>query len=168
MPQYASANLFSAKYCTFVVVTCTSIKETESMYANCTYKNIPVSCEAPVYGTRAKFSCKDLYEDLNSVSNPNRVCGDDGTWDDRFPNCIASECFCRFLFKKSVMCFFLLGCGRKSVDAQALIVGGKKVKKGDYPWQAAIYDKTRNNMNICGGTIISMKTVVSGILFAAN
>lgn len=49
------------------------------------------------------------------------------------------------------------------MDAQALIVGGKKVKKGDYPWQAAIYDKTRNNMNICGGTIISMKTVVSGI-----
>lgn len=58
---------------------------------------------------------------------------------------------------------FVLGCGRKSVDAQALIVGGKKVKKGDYPWQAAIYDKTRNNMNICGGTIISMKTIVSGI-----
>lgn len=58
--------------------------------------------------------------------------------------------------------FLITGCGRKSVDAQALIVGGKKVKKGDYPWQAAIYDKNKNNMNICGGTIISMKTIVSG------
>lgn len=61
------------------------------MYANCTYKNVPVSCEKPVYGTRARFTCKDLYEDLNSVLNPSRVCGDDGTWDYQFPNCIPSE-----------------------------------------------------------------------------
>lgn len=72
-------------------VTCTSIKETESTYANCTYKNSPVSCDKPVYGTRAKFTCKDLYEDLNSALNPNRICGDDGTWDYQFPNCIPSE-----------------------------------------------------------------------------
>lgn len=75
----------------FFAVTCTSIKETESMYANCTYNNAPVSCEQPIQGTRAKFSCKDLYEDLNSAVNPNRRCTNDGTWDFQFPNCVPRE-----------------------------------------------------------------------------
>lgn len=48
------------------------------------------------------------------------------------------------------------------MDAQTLIVGGKKAKKGDYPWQAAIFDVTKNYMTICGGSVISLRTVLSG------
>lgn len=55
-----------------------------------------------------------------------------------------------------------VGCGKKSTDAQTLIVGGTKAKQGDYPWQAAIYRKDLNYKNICGGSLISLQTVISG------
>lgn len=68
------------------------------MNASCTYNNSPISCENPVKGTQAKFTCNDFYEDLNNAFNPSRICKDDGTWDNQFPNCIPSKycanCLC--------------------------------------------------------------------------
>lgn len=60
------------------------------MYANCTFRNAPISCENPPHGTSARFACKDFYEDLNIANAPFRQCKD-GKWNLQFPNCVISK-----------------------------------------------------------------------------
>lgn len=48
-------------------------------------------------------------------------------------------------------------------DAKQLAFGAHKVTKIEYPWITAIYTKICDNFtNVCGGSIISRKVVLTG------
>lgn len=55
-------------------------------------------------------------------------------------------------------------CGRKVSDAQKLAYGANKTTKIEYPWITAVYqkDESDNFINVCGGSIISRKVVLTG------
>lgn len=51
-------------------------------------------------------------------------------------------------------------CG---VYSQSLVVGGDRVREGEFPWLVAIFQKTVNNYQYkCAGNLISKKHVLSG------
>jgi hypothetical protein len=51
-------------------------------------------------------------------------------------------------------------CGSRSETA-GLVVGGKEVKRGDWPWLVA-FVHTQENLFFCGGSLISDRHVLSG------
>ncbi|XP_075989031.1 modular serine protease-like [Anticarsia gemmatalis] len=53
-------------------------------------------------------------------------------------------------------------CGRVTPEGEQLVVGGKLAKRGELPWHVGIYRKTTNPyMQICGGSLVSNKVVIS-------
>lgn len=54
--------------------------------------------------------------------------------------------------------------------AQLFVVGGKDAKIGDFPWHVGIYqkakpvitDESKDIKHICGGSIITVRIVLSG------
>jgi hypothetical protein len=54
-------------------------------------------------------------------------------------------------------------CGDRG-GVGGLVLGGKKVKRGDWPWIVAIIRKP-NNAFMCGGSLISDKHILSGIFY---
>jgi hypothetical protein len=101
------------------------------------------NCTEAVEGTLVRFDCAPFYEDLGLSRHPIHICRD-GSWDQRRPECTPV-------------------CGQKSVNAQTLIVNGKPVKKGDYPWQVALYTLNDKEL-ICGGSLLNQRVVLTGKL----
>jgi hypothetical protein len=59
-------------------------------------------------------------------------------------------------------------CGQKSNPSAALIVNGSTAFKGEFPWQAAIYERGESpetNVLICSGTLISERIILTGDCF---
>lgn len=97
-------------------------------------------------GTFATISCRQGYEHPSDFQ-PTVICGDDGRWN-------AKPKRCREI------------CG-KEFQAVPFIVGGHSVDIAKVPWHAGIYRRrsSRDNdfENICGGTVISSKLVVTAM-----
>lgn len=104
------------------------------------------SCNAPaVPGTIATVNCQQGYQRFGSYSHT-AVCGSDGRWNPLPEKCTPI-------------------CGEIS-HGDALIVGGNRSAISKVPWHAGIYRKYRENYGfeqICGGSIISSKVIVSAM-----
>ncbi|KAJ8981571.1 hypothetical protein NQ317_009831 [Molorchus minor] len=59
---------------------------------------------------------------------------------------------------------FILVCGEKKVSATPLIVNGKQVQKGNYPWTTAIFRRndTEPFLNVCGGSMLTQRVILTG------
>ncbi|KAK5649615.1 hypothetical protein RI129_000644 [Pyrocoelia pectoralis] len=118
--------------------SCEPLSSTETTKVSCKhFGEILDNCDNPVEGTVAKVECMPFYEFPEFFKNPDTVCRG-GHWD--FVQCLPV-------------------CGEKRPKGVTDIVGGRIALKSDYPWHVAIYNAT--NDNICGGTIISHRIVLS-------
>jgi secreted trypsin-like serine protease len=56
----------------------------------------------------------------------------------------------------------LVVCGRTSTTrGPTLIVSGRVSKKGQFPWQAALYSSVDQSF-LCGGSLINEKLILTG------
>ncbi|XP_026470067.1 uncharacterized protein LOC113374031 isoform X2 [Ctenocephalides felis] len=113
----------------------------------CTNKNEEVPCENPMpAGTTADLTCKKGYTLYYAPDNTRITCDIDGTWNSSPFKCTPE-------------------CGLATPKGHGLVIGGQKVKVGDFPWHAGIYEKNETNYKynkqICGGSIINAKTIIS-------
>ncbi|KAF7266436.1 hypothetical protein GWI33_020266 [Rhynchophorus ferrugineus] len=123
---------------------CPPIYSTSTLTVKCrediTQNLIP--CNRATDGTILTYECAKYYE---AESHKTRTCSD-GNWDFTRPSC------------KTV-------CGEKKVTAEPLVVNGKTVEAGNYPWMAALYSNKdqRQNVfiNICGGSLLSTSIVLT-------
>jgi hypothetical protein len=54
-------------------------------------------------------------------------------------------------------------CGKSRDDVTSLVINGVATERGEYPWLVAYYNVIGGNFNfVCGGSLISEKTVVTG------
>lgn len=100
----------------------------------------PVTCDRATSGVILSYKCAPFYE----ATNPTTVNCRDGTWD-YSPSCIPV-------------------CGEKRVTANTLIVNGRNVERGNYPWMVAIYrlDEDSNTyINVCGGSLLRPNIVLT-------
>lgn len=51
-------------------------------------------------------------------------------------------------------------CGQEN-SVSAFIYGGEEIMKGQFPWLTAIYSKSSGLKFLCGGSLISTRTVIS-------
>lgn len=60
----------------------------------------------------------------------------------------------------------ILECGMSTPIHTPLIVNGKQVEYGTFPWHVGIYRKQTNGNyeQICGGTLVKPDLVISGTL----
>ena len=67
-----------------------------------------------------------------------------------------------FLNITNFFTFFVvcLVCGKPYND-RTLIVRGNRTKKGDYPWQVALYRATTKKF-LCGGTLLNERVILTG------
>ncbi|ENN81797.1 hypothetical protein YQE_01804, partial [Dendroctonus ponderosae] len=102
-----------------------------------------VPCEMATFGTTMTFTCNPYYEPAIIGLNTINTCGD-GAWYYDNPKCQPI-------------------CGQKQVEAQTLVVGGAPVKRGQYPWVAALFSNRESGSytNICGGSLLSTSIVLT-------
>jgi hypothetical protein len=124
--------------------TCSSIQNTVRTKVVCEFKNREiVNCTDPFDGTIAKFKCAQFYEEKSLNLDP-LLCVN-GTWSRPAPKCVPV-------------------CGQKSNPSATLIVNGSTAFKGEFPWQAAIYERGESpetNVLICSGTLISERIILT-------
>jgi secreted trypsin-like serine protease len=128
--------------------TCSSIQNTVRTKVVCEFKNREiVNCSDPFDGTIAKFKCAQFYEEKSLNLDP-LLCVN-GTWSRPAPKCVPV-------------------CGQKSNPSATLIVNGSTAFKGEFPWQAVIYERGESpetNVLICSGTLISERIILTGDCF---
>jgi secreted trypsin-like serine protease len=57
---------------------------------------------------------------------------------------------------------FLVVCGKTSTTKDpTLIVGGRVSKKGQFPWQAALYSSVDKSF-LCGGSLLNERVILTG------
>ncbi|KAJ8952895.1 hypothetical protein NQ318_006512, partial [Aromia moschata] len=60
-------------------------------------------------------------------------------------------------------------CGEKKVSAVPLIVNGKTVERGNYPWVTAIYKRNSDGFgNVCGGSILTQRVILTAAHCVTN
>ncbi|XP_044736669.1 uncharacterized protein LOC123298642 [Chrysoperla carnea] len=120
----------------------------ENHEIECLHEGRPVACDTACEGTIANIKCKEAFELTNFVYQPyNGIeCNQRGNWSNQLFDCNPE-------------------CGTLIPKAQALVVKGYTAAKGEFPWHAGIYrresEKYEYYEQICGGTLISEKIVVS-------
>ncbi|KAL3276512.1 hypothetical protein HHI36_011890 [Cryptolaemus montrouzieri] len=120
--------------------TCPAFKSTDDTEVTCRYLGRKVSCNAAIDHTQAEFKC-NRYHRLSTTENV-RYCFE-GTWNEEKPTCEPV-------------------CGEKRVHPEQLIIEGKIVERGNYPWTIAIYKRKTNGYNlVCGGTLINQRVIVT-------
>ncbi|KAJ8955193.1 hypothetical protein NQ318_009089, partial [Aromia moschata] len=110
----------------------------------------PISCDEATDGSTLTYSCPPLYRPPFGVDTTIRC--QKGEWDSPGPQC------------NSI-------CGQKvSDDVIPLLFGAKETKVIEYPWVAAVYKtiKQETYENVCGGSIISHKIVVTAAHCVTN
>ncbi|XP_025153740.1 modular serine protease isoform X2 [Harpegnathos saltator] len=118
-----------------------------SVDISCNYRGKEVYCSEPILpGTQATLACKQFYT-LPSRINPGyrmMECLDDGSWNRTIFYCMPE-------------------CGKLISQDQKLTVNGVETKVGLFPWHVVIYEKDNADTykQICGGTIITSKFVIS-------
>lgn len=56
-------------------------------------------------------------------------------------------------------------CGQvRNPNVDSLMIKGKNVNKGELPWHVAIYQISKKNELICGGSIVSPYAILTGII----
>uniref|UniRef100_A0A1Y1LR62 Peptidase S1 domain-containing protein n=2 Tax=Photinus pyralis TaxID=7054 RepID=A0A1Y1LR62_PHOPY len=121
-------------------LACSPLLSTTTTKVTCKHGDkILDNCDNPVQNTVAVAECESFHEMPEVSLNPDIVCKD-GSWDYPVPQCLPV-------------------CGDKRAKGVANIIGGTITKKSDYPWHVGVYNAT--NDNICGGSIISRRVVLS-------
>jgi secreted trypsin-like serine protease len=124
--------------------TCSSIQNTVTTKVVCEFKGKEIdNCTDPEDGTIAKFKCAPFYEEKSLNLGP-LLCVD-GTWSRPAPKCVPV-------------------CGQKFNSSAALIVNGSTALKGEFPWQAAIYERGESpgtSKLYCSGTLISERIILT-------
>jgi hypothetical protein len=124
--------------------TCSSIQNTVTTKVVCEFKGKEIdNCTDPEDGTIAKFKCAPFYEEKSLNLGP-LLCVD-GTWSRPAPKCVPV-------------------CGQKFNSSAALIVTGSTALKGEFPWQAAIYERGESpgtSKLYCSGTLISERIILT-------
>lgn len=124
--------------------TISSITFLASCYLKMDDQEKEVRCTDPaVPGTIARINCKWGYQSLNSQIQL-LTCDNDGRW---FP--LPNQC--------------TQICGEEAVEGVPFIVGGENANVKNVPWHVGIYTNfgNKSDVNVCGGTIISAKVVIS-------
>jgi hypothetical protein len=119
--------------------TCPPIRS-PFVFPECDLDGRPVNCTNALNGTTTKFSCHHPYEVPNKNKKDSAVCIN-GIWVENIPSCVPV-------------------CGSRN-PPESTIIKGTDVKKGDFPWQAAIYDSKTKKL-ICGGTVLSDRLILTG------
>lgn len=70
---------------------------------------------------------------------------------------VVTGCQCSLINCNFTVCVV---CGKPYND-RTLIVGGSETKKGDYPWQVALYRATDKEL-LCGGSLLNQRVIVTG------
>lgn len=94
----------------------------------------------------ANVKCKEAFEVQNLVLQPfNGIACENGTWSENLFNCEPE-------------------CGTLIPKGQALVIKGYTANQGEFPWHAGIYHRLNETVleQVCGGTLISEKVVISG------
>ncbi|XP_050516955.1 uncharacterized protein LOC126891728 isoform X5 [Diabrotica virgifera virgifera] len=105
--------------------------------------NEAVPCDKAVNGTYLTYNCNDYHEIPPGGSNI--LYCDDGVWDFQKPICQPI-------------------CGKKVKvgEATALLWGGRQANDYEFPWVIAVFKISGTGFeNICGGTLISRKVVIT-------
>lgn len=134
---------YSPGYYADSLVTCSNDAlrnaDENSMKITCKREGIEISCYENLHKHDiAQITCKDGYTYPKHMS-PEIECLPSGRWTHGIYDCVAD-------------------CGRVTKKSKALIVHGNDTEASDFPWNVAIY---RNNILICGGTIISDRVILS-------
>ncbi|XP_049939063.1 modular serine protease-like [Schistocerca serialis cubense] len=118
----------------------------ESIYAECFYGESRFTCDwAVLPGTRAVVDCRFYYTSANRLKQ-NLTCGHDGRWNSEVKKCNPA-------------------CGMVRPQHIPLIAGGEAVQHREFPWHVAIYKNVENIYKyICGGSLISLKYVLSSAI----
>ncbi|XP_063910061.1 uncharacterized protein LOC135127544 isoform X1 [Zophobas morio] len=119
--------------------TCSTLHGTSRMTVTCTFGGTTLDfCANAVDGTLAQFQCSHFYE-IRVEKEQFRVCSN-GSWSGTMPTCVPV-------------------CGKPYND-RTLIVRGNRTKKGDYPWQVALYRATTKKF-LCGGTLLNERVILT-------
>lgn len=132
-----------------LVLECVSKTKSTSTKSEQVFVN---GCDIPQpVGAEAKYSCRQYYESTASLVSIYRKCKEDGTWSGNAEgfNC-APE------------------CGGKNEVFVPYITSGTPTFKSEWPWHAGLFQKQETKSGgstsweyICGGTLISKKTVLT-------
>lgn len=110
------------------------------MLITCKRDGIQISCNENLFQHDvAIIQCKQGYSNLDSNFQSEIECMPSGRWSHPIFECVPS-------------------CGRVIKKATALIIRGAETNAAEFPWNVAIY---RDNLLICGGTIISERVILS-------
>ncbi|XP_063918253.1 clotting factor C-like isoform X2 [Zophobas morio] len=122
--------------------TCPTINSSLAMRVTCSRNNQTLESCANVFdGTVASFHCADYFEFQTPDQEATQWCSN-GNWVGSLPTCVPI-------------------CGQSSPTADpTLIVGGKKAKRGKYPWHVALYDAQSKTL-LCGGTLLNQRVVLT-------
>ncbi|XP_056630656.1 modular serine protease-like [Diorhabda sublineata] len=123
-------------------ILCPPLYTTEVTQVSCYNENkAEIKCSEATEGAYATFVCSPYYEPVDRVP-VTRFCRG-GTWNLPAPQCIPA-------------------CGEKRVSAVPLIVNGKNVDRGDYPWVTALYRRQGGEfINSCGGSMLTQRVIVT-------
>lgn len=114
--------------------------------ATCSLTGQQRSCinEPILAGTKITISCRKGYKFNNANDAANLIiCKSDGTYTNNPWICIED-------------------CGKAEPSYESFIIDGQSTEIGKVPWHTAVYEKRNGAFSqICGGTIISAKFVLS-------
>ncbi|KAJ8952892.1 hypothetical protein NQ318_006508, partial [Aromia moschata] len=111
-------------------------------------RGIEIKCDDATDGTSATVSCAPYFEPLER-RNATRYCWQ-GTWNRPPPACQPI-------------------CGEKKVNVLPLIVNGKTVDQGNYPWVTAVYHKINESFQfVCGGSMLTQRVILTAAHCVTN
>ncbi|GLG98223.1 Serine proteinase stubble [Gryllus bimaculatus] len=124
-------------------VVCPALKD-PSREIECKVNGTKVDCdESMVPGTEADVKCGFFYTHIKQLSRFVIRCQTNGKWSREITPCEPK-------------------CGERNPRRLPRIAGGSDAQHGEFPWHVGVYRSVSgSDFNICGGTIISERIVVT-------